>query len=279
MTLEQLLRTSRELLAKHRIDDAAFEAEVLLRHALNISRSQLIVESCHEVSLDENERYRGIVTRRLTGEPTAYITGHREFFGLDFEVDRRVLIPRPETELLVEKTIQIAGDSDVSIADIGTGSSAIAVSLAVSLPQAVIYATDLSQDALDVASSNCRKHGVENRINLLAGDLLEPLPKPMDILVANLPYVKKGIVCDINTAGHEPSIALDGGIDGLDQIRRLCSQLPGKLNNRGTVLLEIGYDQSDAVISFLNGCFPYARTELFRDLSGLPRMVTLSSLE
>lgn len=276
MTLEQLLYNSREVLARHNIDDAAFEAEVLLRHVLNISRSQLYVESSREASPDESERYKQLVARRLTGEPTAYITGHREFYCLDFEIDRRVLIPRPETELLVERAIYIAGDRYVSIADIGTGSGAIAVSLAIALPRATIYATDLSRDALDIAHSNCRRHGVEGRIILRAGDLLQPLPEPVDILVANLPYIKKSALCDVNTAGFEPFIALDGGNDGLDQVRRFCSQIPGKLNNDGTALLEIGYDQSDTVISFLDSCFPCARTELYRDLSGLPRMVTFS---
>lgn len=276
MILEQLLRTSREVLVKNCIDDAAFEAEVLLRHTLHISRSQLYVEFGREVSFCESEQYRHMVERRLTGEPTAYITGHREFFGLDFEVDHRVLIPRPETELLVEKAIQIAHDSDALIADIGTGSGAIAISLAISLPRARIYAIDLSQDALEVARSNCRKHGVESRVSLLAGDLLEPLPKPVDIMIANLPYIRRCVLCSVNTYGFEPSVALDGGLDGLDQIRRLCAHIPGKLITSGTVLLEIGYDQSDAAVSILKRYFPCARTELFRDLSGLPRMVTLT---
>jgi release factor glutamine methyltransferase len=278
LILEQLLRSSRDLLVEHGIYDASLEAEVLLRHILKISRSQLYVEFNREARYLECRNYQNAIDRRLAGEPTAYITGHREFFGLDFEVDHRVLIPRPETEILVEKAIQIAGDRNILIADIGTGSGAIAISLAVSLIEdnVNIYATDLSQEALEVAYANCRKHGVENRVRLFAGDLLEPLPEPVDIIIANLPYVRKDTLCNVNTSGFEPSLALDGGYDGLDQIRRLCSQFPGKLNGGGAVLLEIGYNQSEAVISFLNKSFPYASIESFRDLAGLPRMITLS---
>ena len=276
MTLEQLLITSREELNNHYIEDAALEAEILLRYILNLSRSQLFVELDREVSPDESIRYRNTIERRLAGEPTAYIIGHREFFGLDFEVDRRVLIPRPETELLVDQVIRIAKDDSISIYDVGTGSGAIAVSLAVSLPRATIYASDISPDALEVAHSNCHKHGVENRVKLFLGDLLKPLKESVDIIVANLPYVRKCDLQGMNTSVFEPSIALDGGLDGLDRIRRLCKQIPGKLNARGTVLLEIGYDQSDAVISILDSSFHSVRLELLKDLAGLPRVVTLT---
>ncbi len=276
MILEQLLHNTRDMLSERGIDDASFESEVLLRHTLKLSRAQLYVEFNREVSHDECENYRCAIARRSTGEPTAYIIGYREFFGHDFQVDNRVLIPRPETELLVEHAIKIARNNDVSIADVGTGSGVIAISLAVSLPRANIYAIDISQDALDVAHSNCLIYGVENRVNLLVGDLLEPLTEPVDIIVANLPYIKKHALSNVNTYGFEPSIALDGGVDGLDKIRRLCTQIPGKLNPGGTVLLEIGYDQSYAVTSLLKRCFPYANTKVSRDLAGLTRMVTLT---
>ena len=151
--------------------------------------------------------------------PAAYITGHREFYGLDFAVNSSVLVPRPETELLVEKALELARERSLStIADIGTGCGAIAVSLAVNLPQTRIYATDISAPALEVALSNCRKHGVTDRVTLLEGDMLAPLPEPVDLIVANLPYVREPEMTGVNTLGFEPPLALNGGPDGLDKI-------------------------------------------------------------
>ena len=276
MTLEQVLRQAREELTRQKIDDAALEAEVLLRHATGLSRSQLYIEFGREVSGDEERRFQGFVARRAGGEPAAYITGQREFYGLDFCVDRRVLIPRPESELLVDQAIELGRKGARSFADIGTGSGCIAISIAIGLPQAIVYATDLSRDALDVALVNCRKHGVAERITLLQGDLAGPLPGPFDVIVANLPYVRQSQLASVNTHGYEPSLALDGGEDGLDRVRSLTDQVASKLNPGGCLLLEIGEGQEQAAADVVKMHFPAARIRVLPDLGGIPRVVLAS---
>ena len=277
MTLRQTLSGARQVLASHNIIDAPLECELLLRYALNISRVQLYQDLNRRLSPKEEADFGQLIKRCLSGEPTAYITGHREFYGLDFYIDRRVLIPRPESELLVEKALYLAQHKPVfTIADIGTGSGAIAISLALGLPQAKIYATDISAPALEVAQFNCQRHGVADRICLLEGDMLDPLPEPVDLIIANLPYVRELEVSRTGLASFEPLLALNGGRDGLEKIRRLCRRVSDKLQPRGCLLLEIGQGQSRAVASFLCGLFPSAKIEITPDLSGIDRVVGLT---
>ncbi len=274
MIIRESLSRSRKLLAANDIEDAALEGELLLRNALDLNRVQLYQSLDNELKAQQQQALDRLIERRLKGEPLAYINKTREFYGQDFYVNRDVLIPRPETEHLVEKIIELAGRHKAPvIADIGTGGGAIAVSLALNLPQAEIYATDISPTALKVAGMNCRKHKVGNRIKLLRGDLLEPLPQAVDFIAANLPYVRQ---TDIYPNCFEPLLALDGGTDGLDQISRLCRQAKDKLLPGGCLLLEIGQGQKDAVTSILNNIFPEANIEITRDLSGIARVVSLS---
>ncbi len=276
MMVKQALGHGRETLITHNIEDSGLESELLLRHTLKIDRVQLYLTLDRELSPQQSETYWRLIQRRLDGEPSAYLTGHREFYGLDFYVDASVLIPRPESELLVEKALEIAQNQAVStIADVGTGCGAIAISLALNLPQAKIYATDISAAALEVARANCRKHGVEDRVCLLEGDMLDPLPEPVDLIVANLPYVREAELPGVNTRDFEPSLALDGGEGGLEKIRRLCVQGKGKLCPGGSLLLEIGRGQSRAMVSFLRRLFPSAKIEVTPDLSGIDRVVSL----
>jgi release factor glutamine methyltransferase len=276
VTLGQALREARAVFANRGIDDAGLEAEVLLRHALVLTRSQLYLALEGEVSRDYEYRYRVLVERRLTGEPTAYITGVREFYGRDFRVDRRVLIPRPESELLVEEAIRLGQKGADLFADVGTGSGAIAVSVAASLPRARVFACDVSRDALDVAAGNAHRHGVAGRVTLLQGDLLAPLPGPVDVIIANLPYVRRAQLAGVNTHGYEPQIALDGGDDGLDHIRRLSGQAGGKLNPGGSLLLEVGQGQDGDVASLVRGGAPRASVRILTDLGGICRVVALT---
>ncbi len=276
MNRAQALREARQLLSEGGIVDAAFEAELLLRHMLNITRSQFFASPEEELRPEDNGRYRGLVERRVAGEPTAYITGGREFYGLDFDVDRRVLIPRPESELLVEEAIRLGQRGATVFADVGTGSGAIAVSLAVNLPGAVVYAIDISQDALDVASCNIRKHRVEGRVSLLRGDLLAPLPGRVDVIVANLPYVPRAQLAAVNTRGYEPLIALDGGVDGLDHIRRLADRAIEKLNSGGSLLLEMGQGQDGGAVELLRRRSSPAAIRVLPDLGGIRRVVALT---
>jgi len=274
MTVKETLNCARKLLDASGIDYASLEGELLLRQAMGLSRAQLYSGLEHDISAEEEADFRRIIQRRLDGEPSAYIVGRREFYGLDFIINPHVLIPRPESEILVEKTLTLAGKYKTPvIADIGTGCGAIAVSLAVNLPQARIYATDISAPALETAGANCCKHGVSDRVRLLHGDMLEPLPEPADFVVANLPYVKSS---DIDSNCFEPSLALDGGTDGLDKIRRLVHQVKGKLNPCGCLLLETGLGQSEVVIGLLHRLFPTATVEVAPDLAGIERVVSMT---
>lgn len=276
MTLKQVLHRAREVLATNSIEDASLEGEVLLRHALKVDRVRLYSEPDRELSVAQEEGFWHLIQRRLSGEPTTYIIGHREFYGLDFYIDRRVLIPRPETELLVETALKLAQTRTIAaIADIGTGCGAIAISLALNLPRVRIFASDVSADALEVGRINCEKHGVVDRIRLLHGDMLEPLPEPVDLITANLPYVTKEEISRSGLGDFEPRLALDGGTDGLDRIKQQCQQGADKLNRRGCMLLEIGQGQSKMVTSLMQRCFPSASVEVIPDLQGIERIVSL----
>ncbi|MBA7476067.1 MAG: peptide chain release factor N(5)-glutamine methyltransferase [Dehalococcoidia bacterium] len=276
MTLKQVLGRARDVLATNSIEDASLEGEILLRQALGIDRVRLYANLKSELSAEQENNFWHLVQRRLNGEPAAYIAGHREFYGLDFLVDRRVLIPRPETELLVEKAIRLAQTHTMAaVADIGTGCGAIAISLALNLPRIKIYASDVATDALEVARINCEKHGVAGRIQLLPGDMLAPLPEPVDLILANLPYVTEQETSQAGLADFEPLIALNGGSDGLGGIRRLGEQAADKLNPQGGMLLEIGWGQGQAVTNLLRRNFPSASLEIIPDLQGIERVISL----
>ena len=283
-TVRQVLGEAKEALsvrqpqteAAKTIEGPALESEVLLAHSLKTNRVRLYLRFDEPLSPSQYRLFRSLIERRLSGEPVAYITGHREFYGLDLYVNRNVLIPRPETELLVEKALELARTRPISgIADIGTGSGAIAIALALTLPETKIYATDVSEAALKVAAANCEKHGAADRITLLQGDLLEPLPGLLDLIIANLPYVSEADLTNVNTHGFEPEIALDGGSDGLDVIRRLVDHLTERLRAGGTLLLEIGQGQEDAVSTLLQSSFPAGNVEVFKDLAGVGRVVAI----
>ena len=274
MTLKQALSRARDILAQNNVDDVPLEGELLLRHTLNISQTQLYLDLNHKLSPQEEEAFWRQVKRRSNGEPTAYITGHREFYGLDFHVDPRALIPRPESELLVETALGLAQNHSLfTIADIGTGCGAIATSLALGLPKARIYATDISAAALEVSSINCQKHRVTDRVRLLHGDMLEPLPHPVDLIIANLPYVRES---ELTETGFEPQLALDGGSDGTEMIRQLCRQIASKLQPDGYLLLEMGIGQREAITNLLPSLFPEGRIEVVPDLSGIERVIHFS---
>jgi release factor glutamine methyltransferase len=283
MTLKQVLNHAREVLTAKDIADAALECEILLRHTLKISRVQLYQDLSRELSSNQETTFWQLIQRRLSHEPTAYITRHCEFYDLDFYVDPGVLIPRPESELLVEEVLKyadkcLAGKSTpLLIADVGTGSGAIAITLARQLPCAKIYAIDVSMFALKVAAINCRRHRVENQVQILTGDMLEILPEPVDLIVANLPYIKDNemekLIPEIRL--FEPRIALAGGKDGLDKIRQLCQQICNRLRLEGYLLLEIGSEQGRPITNLLYDQFPSAQIEVIPDLNGIDRVVCL----
>jgi len=275
--IKTALRWGSDFLACKGSENPRWEAEVLLAHHLGLSRARLYAQLNRTLPHTALASYRKLVERRACGEPLAYIMGHEEFYGLDFYVDERVFIPRPETELLVEKAFEIAREmeDDLIVADVGTGCGAIAVALAVHLPKAKVYAIDASPEALEVAAINCRRHGVEGQVHLLEGDLLTPLPEPVDIIAANLPYVAREEFAKLSKEilDHEPLSALDGGPDGLAHIRRLLAEAGEHLNLHGAILLEIGATQGPAVVRLAGWHFPKAKIELIKDYAGLDRVV------
>ena len=275
---DSLRRTAAKLAAKG-IDDASLEAELLLMHVMGVERAGLYVRLEDDLSTENNRVLSKLVSRRLKREPSAYILGHREFYGLDFYVDASVLIPRPETETLVEEAITFARSNfpfgDPIIADIGTGSGAIAVSLARSLPRAGVCGVDISPRALDIAALNCIRHNV--RVELLAGDLLAPLSEPVDMIVANLPYIADSDMAGLSDEirEYEPTVALAGGEDGLDIVRRLVVAAPQRLKLGGTVLVEVAPAQVDALRAWAGGLGPWSQVEPVSDDSGFARALKL----
>jgi release factor glutamine methyltransferase len=251
-----------------------------LSHVLDWPRARIVAEGDYPIVSSVRDTFCRLVTRRINREPVAYLIGHREFYGLELEVDRRVLVPRPETELLVEQTLALASyctpaTRPLAIADIGTGSGAIAIALAVHLPMARIVATDISPEALDVAQNNARRHGVAERIMFLEGDLLAPLSHlshPLDIIVSNPPYT---IIDEIDEGVrlHEPTLALDGGDDGLSAYRRLIAAMPRWLRPGGAAVVEIGATQANAVLALFHDHFPGVAPAVYRDLADHNRVV------
>jgi release factor glutamine methyltransferase len=263
------------------VESPRLDAELLLGHVLGVNRAKVLAWPDRRLSPKQLTRFRDLVTRRAAREPLAYIIGHREFYGLDFAVDPSVLIPRPETELLVEHALRLARRSTTppDIADVGAGSGAIAVTLAVHLPQATIYAVDDSAQALEVAAENAHRHGVADRVHCLRGDLLEPLPHAMDLITANLPYVTMEEWDDLQPEirDYEPRAALDGGPDGLALIRSLLAIAGPYLQPHGAILLEIGASQGDTVTALARQGFPGADVQLQQDYAGLDRLVIIQT--
>jgi release factor glutamine methyltransferase len=279
MKVKEALHNTARTLAANAVEEAPLEAELLLMHAMNLGRTGLYVRLEDDLPSQCGAAISDLVSRRLSREPVAYILKNREFYGLDFYVGPGVLIPRPETETLVEEAIAFTRrnfpSADPIIADIGTGSGAIAVSLARFFPKAKIYAADISAQALDIAALNCIRHGV--RVELLQGDLLAPLPQPVDIIVANLPYVRDDELAGLSEEikDHEPHIALAGGMDGLDIVRRLIVDAPDKLRNGGVVLLEIAPSQTEVLASWATSLGSWKSVDLVKDCSGVTRVLKL----
>lgn len=276
-TVKEALRIAGQKLKDSGAGTPALDAGVLLGHVTGRSRAGLYRDWERELPPEEEARFFMLITRREAGEPVAYLTGRKEFMELDFTVNNTVLIPRPETELLVETAIHLAGN-DYIIVDVGTGCGAIAVSLAVFLPHVVVYATDLSPDAIEAARLNAVLHGVERRVTFLHGDLLAPLAGlglagRVDLIAANLPYIATHELSALSREVrlYEPVTALDGGADGLDLYRRLIPVAVDMLKPGGNLLMEIGSGQREAVIGLLS---PSSwDTVVLQDLAGLDRLV------
>ncbi len=261
------------------IPDHEIEAEVLVRHTLGLTRHHFFSSLDQPMTNVAHDALDELVQRRLGGEPLAYIVGHREFYGLEFLVNRHVLVPRQETELLVDMVLAHASvrrGRRLDIADIGTGCGAIAVALASNLPQATVYATDISRNSLEVADANCRRHRVADRVHLCEGDLLQALPGPVDVIVSNPPYLSSNELAVLAPElSNEPSIALDGGASGVEVTKRLLEQAPTCVRPGGQVFVEISPRQLESVTQLAQEHFPHGHVDFARDMLGLPRAVSV----
>ena len=258
-------------------DEAAIDVEVLARHVLGWDRGQLVTRLREPVPITLEPQFEQLMDRRRAREPIAYIVGHREFWGREFEVTPAVLVPRPETEIIIEEAIEEAGARSFrTIVDVGTGSGCLAVTLALEFPAARVLATDISPAALAVTRRNAGKHSVEARVTCVEGDVLAAIDEPADLIVSNPPYVPSG------DAGHlqpeveryEPPAALFGGTDGLDVIRRLFATAPARLAGGGRLIVEFGFGQ-EADVRGLAGAAGWRVVRIRADLQGIPRTAVL----
>ena len=273
--VKSLLQWAVEELEKFHIETPRLDAEVLLAHAMRKERLQLYL-ALEETSDEELESYyRSLIGKRSDHTPVSYLTGHREFMSLDFVVDENVLIPRPETEILVE-TVSKLGKAGDLVLELGTGSGAIAVSLAKYNPRWHIVATDLSMAALLIARENARRHEVIDRISFVQADLLGAFSAShkFDWVVSNPPYIPERDLAQLSAdvREYEPMLALNGGSDGLDVIRRIIAGACTVLKPGGTLAMEMGHGQSQDIQNIVNNTEKYSGCSIVKDYSGIPRV-------
>jgi release factor glutamine methyltransferase len=275
VNVEQALSLARKPNGDHP-SSSTLEAQVLLARILNRPRAVILAHPEMELSPDQEQRYRHELADIRAGVPLPYVTGWQEFYGRRFEVSRDTLIPRPETEGLIEQALmKLRRVETPRVADVGTGSGCIAVTLACEGKPAMILASDCSYAALRVASRNARMHGVLEQVTLLQADLLTPIHGRFDLICANLPYIPRERLTDLAVARHEPTLALDGGREGLETTVRFIRQLLGLLVENGTALLEIDHGQGQALQSIAAEALPGWGAGVKCDPAGLERLLII----
>lgn len=289
MRIQLALRAAMTQLDAARVDAPATTARLLLSQVLGQSKEWLVAHGDALLDANQQQQFQSLLSRVITHEPLFYVLGHREFFGLDLRIDKRVLIPRPETEMLVELALDTLSQreragvkADCHVIDVGTGSGAVPIAVAKHAPAARLIATDISKDALDVARMNAERHGVADRIAFVQADLLAGVHALPLVITANLPYVTReeidGLPPEIQD--HEPRVALDGGEDGLDLVRRLLRQIAMlvRATDRSPLraaFLEFGASQGDAVLAAARAILPHAHSEIMKDLAQLDRVLAI----
>lgn len=287
--IKDLLKVSTDFLREKGIENPRLNAELLLAHQLHLERIRLYLNFDQPLTEHEVSGYRSLIRRRVSREPLQYITGTQEFWSLDFSVDRSVLIPRPETEIVVEQALKLAremgpdGNRSLEFLDLGTGSGAISVALAREVPQAALCATDISETALSVARRNAVKHQVAERIRFLRGDLWEPFlerKNRFDIVVSNPPYVRTSEFSTLSPEirDNEPRLALDGGHDGMYYLKRIIEGAHGFLRPGGWIVLQTAPDQTEKALSIMDQTGSYGQMARIKDYSRSFRVVMARAL-
>ncbi len=290
MTVLGLLNWSTSYLKDNGIENPRLNAELLLALSLHLSKEGLYAHLHDQVKEGEKGELEKLIQRRISGEPLQYILEHQEFWSIDFKVDRRVLIPRPETELLVEQSLLILSGTSfqriLSVLEIGTGSGAIAIALAKEMKNIFLVATDISKSALALAMENAKSAGVQDQIEFVNGDLFGPFRpsqerKSFDLVLSNPPYIIRPEIGSLakEVRDYEPTVALDGGEDGLEFYRHLISQAPFYLREGGWLLLEIGQGQGRLISELIEGGGNFFKTDCILDLSGIERVVKTQKIE
>lgn len=283
----EILRTTEAFFRSRGIGTPRLDAELLLAKVLGCTRILLYTQFDRPLAAAELDTYRELVRRRSQRYPVHYLIGQREFFSRPFRVSPAVLIPRPETELLVEAVVALAGQATAAggplgVVDVGTGCGNIAISIACELPQAKVYATDISAEALEVARANAKALGVSSRVDFHEGDLLAALPQTLrgqtDFVVSNPPYIPDPEFPQLmpEVGQHEPPIALSGGPDGLNFYRRLLQEAPPYLRAGGHLVLELGAEQAGPVQALMHSTRSFSPPNLIQDYAGIPRVISAS---
>ncbi len=284
MTVIEILNWSTSRLRDNRVENPRLNAELLLARSLNIGREGLYLRLDCKIDKEEKEILEGLIKRRISGEPLQYILGHQEFWSIDFKVDRRALIPRPETELLVEQSLSILSEAlfkkPAFVLEIGTGSGAVAISLAKEARDIFLVATDVSGEALMLAKENAKSSGLLHQIQFVKGDLFGPFRhlrerEPFDLILSNPPYITGAEIGRLarEVRDYEPVLALNGGEDGLTFYRDIISQAPSYLKKGGWLLLEVGQGQGEKVSELIEKKGDFLAPQRFPDLSGIERVV------
>ena len=283
VTIQSLFVAISGALNASMISDSDIEAEVLIRHALAMDRAQYFASLTDTVSLRDSETLQQFVALRLGGEPLSYITGTKEFYGLEIAVNHNVLIPRQETELVVDLALDYIGNRlnrgsrpVEDVADVCTGSGAIGVAVAVNCDSVKIVASDIDSSAIEVAEHNFNAHGVADKALMVKSDLMEKSPGPYDLILCNPPYIPTAMLTTLAIeVQNEPVVALDGGVDGLGVFRRLMIQSKSALRTSGAIIVELMPEQMEAALGFARNNFPGADVERIEDLAGNPRALTV----
>ncbi len=278
MKIEELLREGKKVLEKNNIEEASIISRILLEYVLKIDRNKLVINKDEEIENNKENEYMGYIKEVVAGKPVQYITNKQEFMGLSFFVDENVLIPQPDTEILVEEAIKYANQikENVEILDMCTGSGCIGVALAKHVKNAKVTLVDISTKALEVAKKNAKENEVKEKVNFIQSDMFENIKSKFDVIVSNPPYIKTKVINELDLqVQNEPHLALDGGENGLKFYEILINEAPKYLKENGKIFLEIGYDQKKEVEELARNSKLYKEIETVKDLANNDRVIEL----